>query len=129
MTIKPAVSRPASQLRRSAAQPRGRKPEPDAGPARRRFTRDEYYRMGELGLFDQQRVQLVEGEVLSMTPQNSPQASVPHDWVVDLMDRRIEIRRQPAGGEYGLISLHRGSEILRPLLSPRARIVATPLLP
>ena len=42
-----------------------------AEPRTRKFTRDEYYRMAELGLFDGQRVELIEGEVIEMSPQGT----------------------------------------------------------
>ena len=38
-------------------------------PAERRWTRDEYYRMGELGWFVGQRTELIDGEVMVMSPQ------------------------------------------------------------
>jgi len=38
-------------------------------PRERRFTRDEYYRMAEAGLFEGQRVELLAGKILAMTPQ------------------------------------------------------------
>ena len=42
----------------------------------RRWTRQEYERMGELGLFrPDERVQLLDGEIVTMTPQNSPHAA------------------------------------------------------
>ncbi len=37
-----------------------------------RFTRDEYTRMANAGLFNGQRVELLAGEVLDMPPQNEP---------------------------------------------------------
>src|SRR5881394_327447 len=40
-----------------------------AEPKKRRFTRDEYYKMAELGMFDGQRVELIDGEVIQMAPQ------------------------------------------------------------
>lgn len=45
-----------------------------ADPAARRWTRDEYYLMGEAGLFEGQRVQLIYGEVLTMSPMRTPHA-------------------------------------------------------
>ena len=30
------------------------------------FTRDEYYRLGELGFFEGKRVELIEGEIIYM---------------------------------------------------------------
>jgi Uma2 family endonuclease len=38
-------------------------------PKTRRWTRDEYYRMGEMGWFDGQRVELIEGRIVEMPPQ------------------------------------------------------------
>ncbi len=35
---------------------------------RRRFTREEYYRIAETGVFDGERVELIEGEVVQMSP-------------------------------------------------------------
>ena len=40
-----------------------------------RWTREEYYRMAEAGLFDGRRVELVRGEVIEMTPQKSRHAT------------------------------------------------------
>ena len=40
-----------------------------AEPKKRRWTRAEYYRMAELGLFRGQRVELVGGEIVQMPPQ------------------------------------------------------------
>jgi Uma2 family endonuclease len=42
----------------------------------KRWTRREYDRMAEAGIFSQDdRVQLIDGDIVSMTPQNSPHAS------------------------------------------------------
>ncbi|WHZ25368.1 MAG: Uma2 family endonuclease [Nitrospira sp.] len=42
----------------------------------KRWTRREYDRMAEAGFFTQgDRVQLIEGDIVTMTPQNSPHAS------------------------------------------------------
>ena len=43
-------------------------------PSPRRFTRDEYYRMFNMGMFDGQRVELIHGEIITMAPQNEPHA-------------------------------------------------------
>ena len=39
------------------------------GPRARRWTLDEYYRMGEIGLFQDQHVELIDGEVIQLSPQ------------------------------------------------------------
>lgn len=45
-----------------------------AAPTLYRFTRDEYYRMGDAGLFVDKRVELLDGEIINMPPQNPPHA-------------------------------------------------------
>ncbi len=40
-----------------------------------RWTREEYYKLGELGFFDDKRVELIEGEVIEMSPIYSPHAT------------------------------------------------------
>ncbi len=45
-------------------------------PARRAFTRDEYYRMADAGILSENdRVELLEGEIVRMTPIGSPHAA------------------------------------------------------
>jgi Uma2 family endonuclease len=45
-------------------------------PTLHRFTRDEYYRMGEAGLFRNERVELLEGEIITMSPHDPPHAGI-----------------------------------------------------
>lgn len=40
------------------------------------WTRDEYYKMAELGFFDGKRVELIEGEIIEMSPMKSLHATV-----------------------------------------------------
>jgi Uma2 family endonuclease len=44
-------------------------------PAPYRFTREEYHRMGEAGLFVGKRVELLDGAIITMSPQRSPHAA------------------------------------------------------
>lgn len=44
-------------------------------PAPYRFTRDEYYRMADAGFFRNKRVELLDGGIITMSPQNSLHAS------------------------------------------------------
>ena len=46
-------------------------PTPSAEPTPRRWTREEYYRMGELDMFHGQRVELIEGEIIVLSPQKA----------------------------------------------------------
>ena len=50
-------------------------PTPLLEPTRRRWTRDEYYRMGELGWFTGQRVELLDGEIMVLRPQGPSHAT------------------------------------------------------
>ena len=43
-------------------------------PAPYRFTRNEYYRMAEAGLVQNKRVELLDGEIITMSPQLTPHA-------------------------------------------------------
>jgi len=46
-------------------------------PRRRLFTVDEYYRMGDVGIFNgNNRVELIDGEIVEMSPIGSPHAAV-----------------------------------------------------
>jgi len=37
-------------------------------PSRHRWDVDEYYRMGEAGVFDDNRVELIDGDIIDMAP-------------------------------------------------------------
>jgi Uma2 family endonuclease len=43
-------------------------------PSPHRFTREEYHRMGDAGLFADERVELLDGTIVTMGRQNSPYA-------------------------------------------------------
>jgi Uma2 family endonuclease len=60
---------PMSQI---IAAPVQRTPVPSAAdPTPRLWTREEYYRLGDLGFFDGQRVELIEGEIVVLSPQKA----------------------------------------------------------
>src|SRR5215831_1176434 len=66
-------------------------------PAPRRFTRDEYYSMFNLGLFEGQRVELIHGEIITMSPQNRPHAlavAIINGWLVRGLGEAFTVRCQ-----------------------------------
>ncbi len=76
-------------------------------PRARRFTVDEYERMVHAGVFaSDDRVELIEGEIIEMTPIGIPHASIV-DRLTMLMARRlgdrIIVRVQ---GPVGFVALH-----------------------
>lgn len=50
-------------------------PTPLIEPTRRRWTRDACYRMGELGWFTGQRVELLDGDIMVLSPQGPSHAT------------------------------------------------------
>jgi Uma2 family endonuclease len=50
------------------------------------WTRQEYHRMAELGLFDGRRVELIEGQVIDMAAMKSPHAAA-----IDLVDAALKV--------------------------------------
>jgi len=62
-----------------------------AEPRLRRWTREEYYQMGDLGFFEGQRVELIEGEVIERAPQKER-----HAVAINLVQRALE-KTFPAG--------------------------------
>lgn len=187
------------------------------GPRERLWTRKEYYKMAESGLFNGQRVELIEGRILVMAAMSplhrrgvikadrvlqriftkrfhvstqcplsikeisetepdvaviagseddyiekhpttaaliveiseSPsdydrtekasiyaKANVPDYWIVNLKERRLEVRRhpkkdysQPFGYGYAELTIYTQREFVSPLAKPRARIYVASLLP
>ena len=47
----------------------------DSGPLRWKWTREDFVRLYELGFFNGQRVMLIDGEVLTMSPMNPEHAN------------------------------------------------------
>ncbi|MCB9286328.1 MAG: Uma2 family endonuclease [Lewinellaceae bacterium] len=53
-----------------------------------RFTVEEYHRMGEAGLFNETRVELIDGEIFDMSPTNSPHAGTVK-WLNRLLNKLL----------------------------------------
>lgn len=47
----------------------------DDEPRVHKWTKEEYYRMSEIGFFDGKRVELIEGEIIEMAAMNAPHAT------------------------------------------------------
>jgi Uma2 family endonuclease len=65
---------------------------------RHRFTVEEYHRMGEAGIFSEDdRVELIEGEIVEMAPIGSPHAGTTdylHDTLSQMLGKRARVRAQ-----------------------------------
>ncbi len=59
-------------------------------PQTRRFTRAEFYKMAEAGLFDRQRVELLGGEIVALSPRNNP-----HAWAITAITRCLVSNLSP----------------------------------
>jgi Uma2 family endonuclease len=62
-----------------------------AGVRPKRWTKDEYYRLGELGFFHGQRVELIEGRLMVHSPQNYLHANIVN------LAQKVLLRVFPAG--------------------------------
>jgi len=72
-------------------------PRTSVAPAVHRFTRDEYYRMAEAGLFRDERVELLDGEIITMSPQLTLHAFSVNQLMyllITTLGRRVVIRGQ-----------------------------------
>ena len=69
----PAFTEPPAADMTPAATPEDASQEKYLRP--RFWTTAEYYRMGELGLFDDERVELLDGEIWTLPPQGTPHFS------------------------------------------------------
>jgi Uma2 family endonuclease len=66
-------------------------------PEPRRFTREEYDRMHDAGLFRDERVELLDGEIIAMGTNNPPHASTVGrltNLLVPMLARRYSVRVQ-----------------------------------
>ncbi len=60
------------------------RPRRHSGVRQRRFSKAEYYQLGELGLFNGQRVELIEGRLMVHSPQNALHASAIYETMIAL---------------------------------------------
>lgn len=65
---------------------------------RRRFTHEEYHRLGELGFFRGERVELIEGDIVRMSPISPLHATCVHRiflWLSRVFDEAYVRMQQP----------------------------------
>jgi Uma2 family endonuclease len=62
-------------LERARTQPLIESSKKNDEPKTIRWSRDEYYRMAELGFFEGKRVELIKGEIIEMSPMKSAHAT------------------------------------------------------
>ncbi len=56
-----------------------------SAPSPHHFTREEYHRLAEPNLFRDERVELLDGVIVNMSPQNSPHAATIHRLLFTLL--------------------------------------------
>lgn len=69
----------------------------EISPQKHRFTVEEYHRMGDAGVFDETRVELIDGEIIEMSPINSPHADCVdrlNEWFILNFHKKAVIRAQ-----------------------------------
>src|SRR5919106_807307 len=83
---------------------------------RRLFTVEENHRMAEAGiLHPDERVELIEGEIVEMAPIG---AGIAEFWLLLAMDRVVEIYREPGSDGYARVTLHGPDQTVSPLAFP-----------
>ena len=61
------------------------------------WTQDEYYKMAELGFFHGERVELIEGEIVEISPMNKPHAvaiSLSNSVLREIFKEEFDVRSQ-----------------------------------
>jgi Uma2 family endonuclease len=114
------VEKPAIETAAPPPKPSGDRPSASYLDRRRRFTVDEYYRMAEAGiLHEDSRVELIDGDIISMSPIGSRHAAC-----VDILSELLRPRLGKRGFDrvQGPIRLGEKSEPVPDLtiIKPRA---------
>jgi Uma2 family endonuclease len=91
----------------------------------KRWTREEYERMVELGLLaPDSHVQLIDGEARLYA-----RAGIPEYWVVALQERILEVFTGPGAAGYERHVVLQASDTVGPTAKPDAKIDIASLLP
>ena len=114
----------------------------------RRWKRLEYDRLVDLGVFERDPVELIGGHLVVAEPHGSyhasaitavdyaVRASLPPGWIVNLVDRVVEVYREPIpdssaafGWRYRSVVVLTPADVAVPLAFPQIRIPVADLLP
>jgi Uma2 family endonuclease len=124
-------------------------------PKRHLVTAEEYFRMGEVGVFEPDaRLELIEGEIFEMAPIHSPHAGrvnklnrlfvqraggeeaalygrcgIPEAWGVDVDGGAVHVFREPCAEGYRSVVTLRGEARLECAALPRVWIEVGELFP
>ena len=77
----------ATTVAKTRKRPRRAQPAPQAGVQRYHFTPDQFEQLGQMGLFDHLRVELIGGEIVQMPPIG-PEHSVGKTYTASAWQRR-----------------------------------------
>jgi Uma2 family endonuclease len=104
----------------------------DVEITRRRFTLDEYHRMIDAGILDEDdRVELIRGEIVQMAPIGSDHASCVarlNHWIVDLEGDAVDIHRKPSSDGFQRIERVLRGATVAPLAFADATLTVAEIL-
>ena len=92
-------------------------------PPRKRWTRSECVALEASGFWDRQRLELVDGELISKMGKKRPhgaRAGIVEYWVVDVAARRLIVHRDPREGLDRSVTVYSDQETVSPLAAPHS---------
>lgn len=92
-------------------------------PRFRRLTRAAYHQIGATGVFDDERVELIDGMLVEKP------VIVPQYWIVNLVDHVIEGFEHPHEGRYTTTRVHPRGDVLPLVALPDVAVAVTDILP
>jgi Uma2 family endonuclease len=113
----------------------------------RPLRRDEYDRLVALGYFEDEKIELLDGALVAMSPQGAAhayvvqrltklvkaalyaRAGVPEYWIVNLHERVVEVHRDAQGAGYASVTAHGANEIIHPAAFADLEVSIADVLP